>query len=502
MKIAVTQVTNPKYWAGFTKWNNLAYIGYTKGPAVLSQTIDNLYSMVNGDDNLVAVVDKYPTIYTDQPVYKWYLRGTSERNIPLVKATYGLSETEVSSSTTAKVGENFQPFYLYFAEKWFSAPSVIAGLRPEDYQVRIMEDPTQVGSYWRYKVQVYGSSPTSYMPVEELLAGVPYGSLYAPVEEDMSLRGSDIHFESMFELQNWITHIRKSVTIPSSIIAAGKNIPLAFKFQDDKGKIQEAWINKLEWEFYKQAKRDQARVILYGKNTVGLDGTTQIFGESGNPVKAGYGLYDQMAGSNLGFYNVFNLDGFTDFLMGISYNKLDESDRRFLVTTGEFGMYQFHKAVAAKMATYAWLRSDHNVQVVNGKVNVTEGQITKFDWINGITIEMMVDKMLDSPVTAGKISNPNGGYISSYIYNIWDFGSDKGEPNIAKVGIKGWEEFMAYRPGFRDPYSPGGLGSVPHPVADMQDAYQLSKMCITSVRIKNPLRTGRYMPSTYKALGY
>jgi len=504
MKISPLQVVEQKYWSGLTRNQHLAWTGLAKGPAVLSEMIDNLYELNYGDDNLVSLVDKYPTLYVDQEVYEWMLKGTSERNIPLVKATYSVSgtETDITSSTTAKVGENFQPFYLYFAEKWFSAPSVLGGLRPEDYLVKITGDPVQVGTLWKYPVQMYGASSSLYMPLEELTAGVPYGQMFAPVEREFSKRGSDIQFASFFKLQNTISTIRKSYQVPGSMIHKGGNVPLAAMFQDDDGKKIVKWIDYAAWEFYKQMRRDKARLVLYGKSTVGPDGQSQIAGESGNPVIAGFGLYEQMQGSNLGFYNNFNLDALTDFAMKMSYNKIPEDKRKFVISTGQFGLYQFHKAASLKASTMPWLRSPHNFKVSGNKVELNEGQIMSYISVNGIEFHLIHDPMLDSPITAGKIPHPNGGYVSSYIYNIWDFGTDNGEPNIQKVAIKGDEEYMRYVPGLRDPFTPGGMGASNSMAAHGIDTYEVHKMINCSIRIKNPLRTARYMPNIYKSLGY
>lgn len=503
-KISPLQKVDQKYWSGLTKQNNLAYLGYTKGPAQLSTTIDMLYEVNYGDDNIVSVVDKYPTIYVDQENYEWALRGTSERNIPLVKATYTSSETAITSSTTAQVGLNFEPFYLYFSEKWFSGTEVIAGSHPEDYLVQITGDPIRVGDLFRYEVRMYGSSPTLYMPVEELLAGVLYGQLFNPVEREFSKRGSDIHFESFFKLQNTISSIRKSTLVPGSMLKMGDNVPLAYAFRDDNGKTYTRWINYLDFKFYKECRQEKAKLILYGKNTIGVTGESYLMGESGNPIIAGYGLYEQMQGSNIGFYNTFNLDAFASYLTSISYNKLPEDKRKFLVTTGQWGMEQFHKANATRISSaYPWMRSGANyVMGSDGKVSLKEGQITKIQLLNGIEIELMHDPMLDNPVTVGKIPHPNGGFVSSYIYNIWDFGTTNGESNIAKVAIKGDEEYFRYVPGMRDPFSPGGKGSNPDMAAHSIDGYEMHKMMNGSVRIKNPLRTGRYMPNIYKSLEY
>lgn len=502
-KIALTQITDQQNWAGLTKANNLAYAGLMKGPAQLSQMIGNLYEMVNGDDNLVSFIEKFPTKYVDNETYEWMLRGSSERCIPLVKAAYTSSKTEITSSTTAQIGLNGATFYLYFAEKWFSAPSVLGGLRPEDYQVKIQADPNKEGDLWCYPVKVYGNNPAVYMPIEELLQGVPYGQLYAPVEREFSKRGSDLQYESLFKLQQTVSYFRKNTKVPGSMIKYGKNVPLAYAFQDDKGTKQVAWIDKVGYEFYKQFRRDFARGIVYGKSTIGADGNATQFGESGNPILNGFGLYEQMQGSNNGFYNVFNIDAFTYFLMGISYNKLAEDSRDFLVTTGEYGRIQFHQAVQAKMGQYGWLRSDVNIKNVSATgMGIAESQIETFTWLNGIKIRIMVDKMLDSPVSAGKMLHPNGGYLSSYIYNIWDFGTNNGEPNIRKVAVKGDEEYYKYVPGFRDPFTPGALGTSMTSTTNMEDAYEIGGMKIGSVVIENPLKTARYMPNLYKYMGY
>lgn len=506
MRISPLQVVEQKYWAGLTKQSHLGYLGLTKPPAVLSEIVDNLFEVNYGDDNIVSLVDKYPTKYVDQEIYEWSLKGTSERNIPLAYATYlsnATTEVTITSSTAVQVGLNFLPFFLYFSEKWFSSPSVLGGLRPEDYQVKILEDPLQVNSLWRYKVQIYGNNTNSFMPIEELLPSVPYGQLYAPVEREFSKRGSDIQFAGFFKLQNTISTIRKTYIAPGSMIKMGQNVPLAAKFQDDNGKVLVKWIDVVAWEFYKQMRRDKARLIMYGKSTLDGNQQSQVMGESGNPVIAGYGLYEQMSGSNLGFYNNFSLDALTDFAMKISYNKIPEDKRKFVVSTGQYGLYQFHKAAQLKSSTLPGMRYDQYLKSAgSGKLSLEEGQIIKYVTVNGIEFNLIHDPMLDSPVTSGKIPHPLGGWVSSYIYNIWDFGTDNGEPNIQKVAIQGDEEYMRYVPGLRDPFSAGGLGASNSMAAHGVDTYEVHKMMNTSIRLKNPLKSGRFMPNIYKSLGY
>lgn len=497
MKISPLQKVEPKFWNELTKPMHLAYAGLTKGPALVDDLISNLYDLNFGDDNLVSMVEKFGTHYVDNPLYEWKLKGSSERNIPLVKATYmkAGTETDITASTTDQIGLNGAPIFLYFPENYFSAPAVLGGDHPEDYTVRIMSDYTRAGSYFKYTTQVYGAA-TPFIPAEELLPGSKWSNLFASVERDFSKRGSGMNFATFFTLQNTYSSIRKSYAVPGSMIQQGDNVPLAVKFQDDNGKTFTKWIDYQGWEFYKQCRRDKAKLLLYGKSTIDpISGQAVTMGESGNPVTAGFGLYEQMQGSNLGFYNNFSVDAFSDFLMQLSYNKLPEDKRVFLVTTGEYGRYQFRKAMAQKMSQTPWLRTDANLK---GKTFV-DIQIEEYTDLNGITIKLMVDPMLDSPVTVGKIQHPNGGWVSSYIYNIWDIGTADGKPNIQKVAIQGDEEHFIYIEGLRSPFSPGGKGMNPRPASNAVDGYELHKMMNASIMIRNPLRTGRYLPNLHRA---
>ena len=69
------------------------------------------------------------------------------------------------------------------------------------------------------------------------------------------------------------------------------------------------------------------------------------FGKSGNAIKTGAGLFEQMEVSNTMYYNTFSLKLLEDALYELSAAKLDFGDRYFLIKTGERGAIQFHKEV-------------------------------------------------------------------------------------------------------------------------------------------------------------
>lgn len=495
----ITKVTDQKFWSGLTKPMHLAYAGYEKGPAVIDDRLNNLFELMYGDDNLVSMVNKFPKKYVDNEIYKWYLKGPNERNIPLLFASTDAAGSSVVSLTSSQVGLGFAPIYLWFPEKYFSKGSVLMGNRAEDFLLRAVpdEEPVAVGNRVRYKTTIYGNDPTAFIPAEELLANTRWSEGWYPAEQDLSKDGSEAHYGSFYELQNRMSSHRKKLQVTGSMIAKGDAIPLAVKFVDDDGKQYTKWIDYATWQWNKECRQDEAKMYLYGKSTISANGEATQFGASGNPILAGHGLYAQLAGGNNSFYNNFSIDGLLDFLIGISFNKVPEDKRKFLITTGAYGELQFHKAAERLLGTKVWYRSDRHIQQTGATATYTEGQITKMVLTGGIEIELMRDPMLDSPTTVAKVPHPNGGFVSSYCYNIWDIGTSNGAANIQKVAIKGVEEFTRYIPGLRDPFTPNAQGMAMG--ATPVDGYEVHKMINGSLMIVNPLRCGRYLPTIYKS---
>jgi hypothetical protein len=102
--------------------------------------------------------------------------------------------------------------------------------------------------------------------------------------------------------------------------------------------------------------------------------------------------------------------------------------------------------------------------------------------------------MKDDPVR-NKLIHPNGGLASSRTYDIWDFGTTNGKANIQRVAVKDNEEFFGYVPGLRNPFTPGNKASTPQMIASPVDGYSVYKMFIGGIMLRNPLKTGRIIPS-------
>jgi len=491
-KISALQIVDPKHWSGLTRESHLGWLGMQE-PEIISTVMNRLYELNVGADNFVSFMNKLPTEWiNDDVVYRWFLQGSDERSIPLVLAT-----TDAAGATAVtdvlQPGLNRGIFYMWFTERYFEATSHIVGDQPEVYQLRVLEDPIQVGNLWRYRVQLFTGDDTLWIPATSLARNTMWSELFGMVEQELSKRGNGVHHTAPYQMENVLSMIRKNYQVPGNMISKGKNKPLAFAFIDQYGKTQTRWIDKLGWDFYVQFQRDKSRLLAYGKSNKLTDGTYGHTGESGNIIRSGFGMYDQMEYGNILTYSTFSLDMLTDFAMDMSYGKIPEDKREFILSTGEYGAYQFHKDAVNKANAITYLNANVNIKTDGGKLTLDEGQFLNYVAVNGIKFKLTIDPMKDGyPNT---LRHPDGGLASSYIYDIFDVGTTGGMSNISKVSVKDEEEYFGYIPGLRDPFSPYNNRTEPRLMATPVDGYSVFKGFIGGVKITNPKKTARIIPS-------
>lgn len=492
IKHSKLQIVDPKYWGSFTREEHLAWLG-KKSYQYIDEKIEKVYELNYGDDNIVSFINKIPVVEVDEDVpYRWKLMGADERNIPLVKASLTSNGSQVTEADLT--GDQGQPFYLWFPERYFEVTTHMVGNNPESYQLRVLEEPVQDGTNWRYKVKLFGDDLDLFMPASELEAETRFKELYGQTEQTLSQRGNSIHHASNFEMENTLSMIRKNYEVPGNLINAKSNGVLAMQSSDGKD-VQTKWINKQEWDFFTQFRRDKARLFMYGKSNKLADGSYADKGESGNTMRSGFGLYEQMEAGNIMYYNTFNLDSLSSFAMQLSVGRVAEDKREFMLSTGEWGALEFHKAAQEKAGAYTgWSRSDHNWK--QGGAELDEVQIKTYTFVNGIKFHVMIDPMKDNPII--NTIPFKEGLASSYTYDIWDFGTTNGEANIQRVSLKGSPEVYKVVPGLRDPYSPAGLGDTPGITSSMVDGYTLGKAFWGGIRVGNVKKTGRLIPNVLR----
>lgn len=257
---------------------------------------------------------------------------------------------------------------------------------------------------------------------------------------------------------------------------------------------QPMWMHYEEYEFNKQWQEYKNNAYAYGVSNRNANGEYLNFGKSGEVIRMGDGLYAQMERGNILPYTTFSLAFLEEVLTGFSAGKLDFSDRKFMIRTGEYGALQFNRA--AKSALSGWTEFDYNGDALGVVTKGGNGytlkniQFTKYIAPNGIEVSVEIDPAYDDPVR-NKIAHPNGGVAQSYVYDIFDLGTSE-QPNIFKCGIKGNPEYWGYQWGIRNPWT--GAMDNPHMSFD-EDKAVLHRMATLGLCILDPTRTMRLIPT-------
>lgn len=489
MLISPLQKYEPKDWTGLTTENHLGAL-FAIEPQLVTSLIENIYQVNLGDD-LISFMNQFPVehLEDDRP-YEWMLQGADEKNYPLV-GSYADFDKNV---LPANAGINITRFVLEFPERGFEATDVIVGNKPDLYKLRVVADPVPAGTNYLYMVELVTGDSNLSVPAEDVAAGTKWSKEYSLVEQTLSTRGGLTSHTSPFRMQNVMSMIRKQYTVPGNMIRKGKNKPLAFSWKDQSGKTQTAWINKLDYDFMVQCRREMARLLMFGTSNKKADGTYGNSGDSGFEIRSGAGLREQIAPSNKFMYNNFDLDYLTETLLGLSVGKLPEDKRRFVLGTGEYGMYQFHKAAEEKASNFTPNFSQDRIYKSGDNKMGYRGQFLEYKTVNGITVELMHVPQYDDPVR-NKLYHPDGGLAESRRYTIMDFGTADGDANIKRVAMKGDEEIFKYIPGLRDPYSPYNNLTKPGMASTSVDGYEVHKAYIGGIMVKNPMRMAEYIPN-------
>lgn len=500
--MAITQQMFPtirhedKDWSGLTTSNHLGYM-FGENPIQITKFVDTIYK-VNLQDDLVSKLNQYPIEYiSDDREYEWMLMGASNKNIPLVRATDLSGNAFTSTSTPGKYGE---PFYMYFEEKRFYHTHVIVGHKPDLYHLLVTDEPVQIGTDFRIKVQLVIDDAEAYIPYTELAAGTRWSADYSLSTQILSSTGSDISFNSPFKMANRISMIRKKHMVTGDMINKGKNEPIQFAWQygNDGGKPKEfkTWLNRVDWQFMSEFRREKAHMLMFGKSNRRADGSYGNLGESGYEIKAGMGLRDQISPANKFYYTQFNIENFVRWALDLSVGKVPGDKRNFVVGTGEHGL----RMISAAIERYAGANAlsfgteNNRMQTLSNagdnKWNYTRPQFVKFADINGLRFEFMHIPEYDDNVR-NKLRHPDGGVVESYRLTLMDFGTSNGISNIQQVRVKGQDPVWGYEAGLRDPFSPGGqkVKLMTTPV----DGYTMHQADWCGVKVHNPLAMGEWI---------
>ena len=335
---------------GFQAWNphiskvNHISAIYATAPQKATDLMVNLLAWHKGK-TLDTYLSKFPTKEFDtDDEYTWDVVGSSRRNIPLIEAR---DENNSLVGNTGMVGAGTAPFYLVFAEDWFNDGEVIVGNYNEIYPMIIKGDARMEGSNAVYKVELMGANEAG-IPAERLQAGERFSVEYAPVERELSRKVGGVRFTSPVAMRNEFSTIRMYHKVSGALLdkKLAVGVPVTRETATGyKADTVTMWMHEVEWQFEQEWNGAKNNITAFSRSNRNANGEYMNIGKSGEVIRMGAGLYEQMEVANTSYYNNFSIKLLEDALYDLSVSNLDMKDRTFIVRTGERGAIQFHKAV-------------------------------------------------------------------------------------------------------------------------------------------------------------
>lgn len=501
-KLGKFQMLGFQHWKGTTKENHLGQI-FQLAPQKATNLMVQLLAYYRGK-TLDTFLNQFPTReFDDDNEYYWDVIGSSRRNIPLVEARD--ENGQVVTDEHANVGAGYAPFYLVFPEDWFADGEILWGNLNEAYPLRVLGEARFEGTNAVYKVEVFGTNSKG-VPAERLLAGERFSIGYAPVERSFSRKVGDIRFSSPVSMRNEWSTIRIHHKVGGSMLNKKLAVGIPITKETEGGKLVKdttnMWMHYVDYELELQFSEAKNNVLAWGVSNRNSNGEYLNFGKSGEAIKTGAGLFEQMEVANTMYYNHFALKLIEDALYELSASKLDFNDRYFVIKTGERGAIQFHKEVLKTVSGWTQFVLDNNsigvVQKTQSKLHenaLSAGfQFVEYKAPNGVRVKIDVDPFYDDPVR-NKILHPEGGVAYSYRYDIMYIGT-MDQPNIFKCAIKGQNEFRGYEWGLRNPFT-GQMGN-PYMSHD-EDSATFHRMATLGICVLDPTRTMSIIPAILQA---
>ena len=485
-------------WGKTSKLNHLGGI-FKRSPQQATNLVVQLLAFHKGK-TLNTFLSQFPTKeFESDEEYTWNIIGSATKNLPLLEAR--TIDGRIVVAGDDNVGVNGEPFCVVFEEDLFADGAVIVGELNEIYPLRILGEGRREGTNIVYQVELMGGITTG-MPAEQLLPGKRFSKEYAPVEKEFSRKVDDITFASPIAMRNEFTTIRMQHKVSGALINKKIAFGIPVSVPTATGytvKNYDMWMHYEQWVLEQQWDDAKNKVIAFGRSNRNKNGEYLNIGKSGEVIRMGAGLYQQMEYGYTEEYNTFSLKKIEDVLYNLSAANLDMKNRTFVLKTGERGAAQFHKAVLDTVSGWtALFPTDGNASIIRKaqsplhENSLSAGfQFVEFQAPNGVKVKVDVDPYYDDPVR-NKIMHPQGGPAFSYRYDIFDIGSPA-QPNIFKVAVKGMSgDMTSYQWGLRNPFT-GQMGN--DQMSHDEDSATIHKMTTTGVCVLDPTRTVSLIPS-------
>ena len=103
-----------------------------------------------------------------------------------------------------------------------------------------------------------------------------------------------------------------------------------------KATTKDYWMHYVDYQVECQFSEYKNNALAFGRSNRTANGEYLNQGKSGNVIKTGAGLFEQMeSGANTRYYNKFSLKLLTEALYDLGATKLDFNNRNIVIKTGE-----------------------------------------------------------------------------------------------------------------------------------------------------------------------
>lgn len=475
--------------------DNHFYSLYQQEPELISTVIKTIYK-TNLQGKLREFVNRFPVKEVEQEngFYNWMLQGQQEKNLPLVDAETIDGRTVSGGTFPANIGANGQRFYMIFDEPLFEETNVLKG-ETDDYHF-LVKKAMDAGSRYKVEVELVTDNVNLTVPVEELAINKRFSKFYGLVSSTLSYQGGKPSFSSPWRMENRMSTMRMQYEVAGNTINKGKNEPLKFGFKTKDGQEVAAWINYQDMVADHQGQEMFARMLLYGKKNwtsdhqyLNKDDKTKYAIESGS------GFFEQIAPSNVHYYNSYDLDWHLEMLLDMGVGKIERGSRTIHLLTGEWGAIEISKQIQAKRGTQnitiiqdRFLDSNSNPRNIGGMNTkaTMEPQWNEYQWYNGIRLIVEIMEFFDDDVFFPQ-KHPNGrGIAESHRILALDYGGEAGIYRVKPKGVP--DSNWGYINGMRDPFSPAGKGASPKQMASPIDGYEVHRQLWGGMMVEDPTK--------------
>ncbi len=413
MPINSLQFRKQKFSSELTDQNSLAQALLTK-PEIsrtLAYAFGDKYHLNYLTMGSGRVSERYELVGNEEVM--WPLQGQLVKSVQVT----GTSSPAPANSP----GLNFTAFTVPLEDKYFALGDTVKF--PSGTLARVQSEPTQQGDKWLYTLVIVSHDATDFIEAADLVIGVNLGFAF-PAFEEYSKGGSSKKATPM-----WFRNQMTTSRYKWSMSGGSRTDVMVLEFKGEGGKRSALWMYQEEYQAMLQWNRITEIQRWYSRFNRTSNGTVEIPGQNGRPVKYGGGLIQQLEGTNFREYTTLDEDFIRDFLLDLQIQSKESENSQYMAFTGASGLSDFDKAMKDSRQQFN-LVDTHFVSKHGSGLKFGDNFVT-YKGLMGTTITLVHVPLFDDKTLHTDIDPDTNLPFESGRFVICDMGDYDGESNIS-----------------------------------------------------------------------